>query len=66
VKGEVEYIEAWVRPVGSVSPAGPEDESSEPLATLWIPDPEQRHGWRERYVYPVKAKPNGKVIGFKR
>lgn len=31
------------------------ESSGEPkpgtAATLWVPDPEQRHGWREYYVY---------------
>ena len=62
----MEYIEAWVRPVGSASSVETVEGRDEPLATLWIPDPEQRRGWRERYVYPVKPKPNGKQIGFRR
>jgi hypothetical protein len=33
------------------------------IAVLWIPDPEQRHGWREFYVRSPPAKPGGKY-GF--
>lgn len=43
-----------------------DDEPSKPAQILWVPDPEQRHGWREWYVSPDK--PNGKPkgrIGFK-
>lgn len=29
--------------------AGKDDEDH-PAAVLWVPDPEQRHGWREFYV----------------
>ncbi len=33
-------------------------------AILWLPDPEQRHGWREFYVYdPPTPKPGGRA-GF--
>jgi hypothetical protein len=64
-RGEMDHIESWVRPLGMAQGAGPEDDDA-PLATLWIPDPEQRRGWRERYVYPDKPKPNGKPIGFRR
>lgn len=33
-------------------------------AVLWVPDPEQRHWWREFYVKrPTAAKP-GNVVGF--
>lgn len=39
--------------------------SSHPAAVLWVPDPEQRHGWREFYVYPdAWQKPSGKRLGF--
>jgi hypothetical protein len=33
-------------------------------AVLWVPDPEQRHGWRELYVHEPAAKKPGGRIGF--
>lgn len=35
-----------------------------PRAVLWVPDPEQHHGWREFYVYPEtpRQKPG---LGYK-
>lgn len=29
---------------------GPSSEFADVAAVLWVPDPEQRHGWREVYV----------------
>jgi hypothetical protein len=34
-------------------------------AILWIPDPEQRHGWREVYVKRMVATPR-KAVGFRK
>ncbi len=46
---------------------GPEDAPRPPLrAVLWLPDPEQRHGWREHYVRAKsdpKAAPD-RSLGF--
>lgn len=40
--------------------------SDHPVCVLWIPDPEQYHGWREFYVQraPTK-KPGAKRMGYK-
>jgi len=35
-------------------------------AILWVPDPEQRHWWREYYVQKATEKPNARPIGFGR
>jgi hypothetical protein len=36
-----------------------------PKAILWIPDPEQRHGWREFCVRPQPSAPKPKrSMGF--
>lgn len=36
---------------------GPEDKPPVQVkAVLWVPDPEQRHGWREYYVRAAPAK----------
>jgi hypothetical protein len=66
VRAEDEWDEVVERPVvGSAAPSASGDEDR-PLATLWIPDPEQRRGWREFYVRK-DDKPNGKRdIGFRR
>ena len=44
---------------------GPEVEAPTPLGCLWVPDPEQRRGWRERYIYP-EPKPGAerRRLGF--
>ncbi len=35
------------------------------IARLYVPDPEQRHGWREYYVYP-ETTPTERHAGFRR
>lgn len=37
-------------------------------AVLWVPDPEQRHWWREYYIRHADphSKPNARPIGFGR
>lgn len=42
-----------------------EEDDELPVAVLWIPDIEQRHGWREFYVKKRQAKPNGKRMGYR-
>jgi hypothetical protein len=39
-----------------------------PAGRLVVPDPEQRHGWREHYVpaAPATAKAGTRSIGFRR
>ena len=34
-------------------------------AVLWVPDPEQRHGWREVYVRNAATK-RRRTVGFRR
>lgn len=37
------------------------------VAVLWVPDPEQRHWWREYYIrHAPHSKPNTRPIGFGR
>lgn len=46
---------------------GPEQSAVAPAARLLLPDPEQRHGWREHYVFPAdQEKPGRRPIGFGR
>lgn len=40
-------------------------DDDHPAAVLWLPDPEQRYGWREFYVKRPE-KPNGKAVGFRK
>ena len=30
--------------------SGPDEDPARDVGTIWVPDPEQRHSWRERYV----------------
>jgi hypothetical protein len=51
---------------GEVTEAGSGSGStsaSRPAAVLWIPDPEQRRGWREYYVY--RDEPARCPMGFR-
>jgi hypothetical protein len=49
---------------GEVTEAGSGSTStSRPAAVLWIPDPEQRRGWREYYVY--RDEPARRPMGFR-
>lgn len=53
--------------VGSISDFTTDDssETKYPSAVLWIPDPEQRHGWREFCVYPSPPKQERKPLGWR-
>ena len=53
----------WIEPlaVGAVEVAGSIDESASP-PVLWVPDPEQYHGWREFYCH--EDEPERASIGF--
>jgi hypothetical protein len=37
-----------------------------PVGRLIVPDPEQRRGWREHFVYGPADKPGSRPIGFGR
>ena len=51
----------WLE-MGRADAGQPAPTSDSPPAVLWVPDPEQRHGWREYYVKrPEAAK---RPIGF--
>lgn len=59
-----DYEDGWyMSGMGAAStlPVG----GSHPKAVLWVPDPEQRHGWREFYVEP-EAPPGRPAPGFRR
>ena len=41
------------------------EDKAEVAGRLYVPDPEQRHGWREFYVHkPTIAKPGARPLGF--
>lgn len=41
------------------------EEKGDIVGRLYVPDPEQRHGWREFYVHREPApKPGARPIGF--
>ena len=44
---------------------GPEDDKPEIAGKLYLPDPEQRHGWRESYISKApQEKPGARPLGF--
>lgn len=52
-----------------VQPGKTEEFSSDedrPACVLWLPDPEQRHGWREYYVKKTTPKPNSAPMGYRK
>jgi hypothetical protein len=49
------------------SVSGPDDERSEVSGKLYVPDPEQRNGWREFYIHkPPVQKPGARPLGFRK
>lgn len=44
------------------STVGPDPDAM--LGPLWVPDPEQRHGWREYWIHP-EPRP-GRPMGFRK
>ncbi len=49
--------------IGAAEPGSP--DIGRAVAVLWVPDPEQRHGIREFYVYPASPK-EGRPLGFRK
>ncbi len=49
--------------IGAAEPGSPDPARA--VAVLWVPDPEQRHGIREFYVYPASLK-EGRPLGFRK
>lgn len=55
--------------IGSVfALSGPDDTPADIAGKLYVPDPEQRNGWREFYVHKTapQDKPGARPIGFGR
>lgn len=54
---------------GTAQPAGQvedDDETDWALATLWLPNPDTRHGWEAQAIARKKPKPAHKALGFRR
>jgi hypothetical protein len=70
MRAEDEWVEwAPTMTTGAASVSGNEPEPSDVTdfaAVLWIPDIEQRHGWRELYVKRPQPKPGTRPVGFRR
>lgn len=63
------YDETPAPTVGAAHPSSGGDDPSDLAdfaAILWVPDPEQRHGWRELWVRKPDAKPASRPMGFGR
>lgn len=50
---------------GSIHDLADSEPVGETAAILWVPDPEQRHGWREYYVRHAKPNAKPRTMGFK-
>jgi len=58
-------IVQWVRSVGSANGMSFEADGPDVAGVLWIPDPEQRRSWREKYVYRETQRPD-RPLGFRK
>ena len=61
----------WYPPFYGTGSAGslsgePDKPRAKVLAVLWVPDPEQRHGWREVYIarHEPAKRPRQRPFGF--
>jgi len=54
--------------IGSAhSVSGPDEDKPAVAGKLYLPDPEQRNGWREFYVHkPPAQKPGARPLGFRK
>jgi hypothetical protein len=58
------WDETPVTTVGTAIPSSESPSTSTSTPVLWLPDPEQRRGWREYYV-PHDDEPEKPPIGFR-
>ncbi len=66
-RADDDYLYPTYLGIGSTTPmSGPDDKPGRAVGRLIIPDPEQRHGWRESYVYRDTDEPKMRRIGFRR
>ncbi len=63
--GEEDYFFGPYLGHGSVHDLGDSSPPDETAAILVVPDPEQRRGWREYYVYRDKPNAKPEPMGFK-
>lgn len=59
------YIEYVALGMGSVHDLADSSASPPTAAILWLPDPEQRRGYREYYVQADKPNERPEPMGFK-
>ena len=59
---EVPYPETMT---GTTEAIPAPSSTDHPAGVLWVPDPEQRYGWREVYVQKSSAKPD-RPCGFQK
>lgn len=53
--------------IGQAGSLEPEGKGGKPTVKLYVPDPEQRNGWREHWFGPEdEPKPGARPIGFGR
>lgn len=67
-KREYYWADPPIATVGVAQGAsGPDDDTANLVGPLWVPDPEQRHGWREYYVR-ASPKPGSerRPMGFRK
>ena len=50
--------------VSGVQNLGGDDPKPGVASCLWLPDPEQRNGWREFYIYRDVQKPGQRRLGL--
>jgi hypothetical protein len=63
----VSYYDEGLPPImGNAQASGEadKDDTEYPVAVLWMPDPESRSGWCERWVMPKKVHKQNKT-GFR-
>lgn len=65
-RNSIGYGDGETTVVGHVSGEPDEQDADEPIAQLWLPNPDTRRGWEMRHVYPQRAKQAGKSLGFGR
>lgn len=64
---EADWVTGWPGPIGSGTTARDDDDLPRLVATLWIPDPEARHMWREYNVRERRpARPERGALGYRR
>lgn len=56
---------APVQPPPPQTQPSDDDEPTCAVAVLWVPDPEQRHGWREFYIRRERKPGQKRPMGYR-